>query len=58
MHALWNTHEAAAYLGLAPNTLTNRRCLGTGPTYLRIGGRIRYRPSDVIAWANAGEVAA
>lgn len=39
--------EAADYLGLSPKTLANWRSAGTGPTHLRVGGRIQYRVQDL-----------
>ena len=35
--------EAGKRLGLSPRTLANLRSRRTGPPYLRVGGRIRYR---------------
>lgn len=40
----------AAYLGVAPKTLSNWRALGEGPRYVRLGkshARIVYRVSDL-----------
>lgn len=43
--------SAAIYLGnLSPRTLRNWRNRGVGPVYLRIGGRVVYRVSDLDAW--------
>jgi hypothetical protein len=41
---------AAAYIGVAPKTLSNWRALGEGPPYVRLGkshARIVYRVSDL-----------
>lgn len=39
--------------GIPLGTLAYWRHAGTGPAYLRLGGRvIRYRKSDVDAWMN------
>ncbi len=35
-------------------TLRNQRVKGGGIPYLRLGGSVRYRLSDVIAWEQAG----
>jgi len=40
----------AEYLGVAEQTLANWRSQGGGPTYTKIGGRIRYQKGDVQAW--------
>ncbi len=37
-------------------TSANYRCSGVGPAYHKIGRRILYRRSDVIAWLNARRV--
>lgn len=37
-------------------TLANWRVAGTGPIYVRIGGNIRYRIKDVIAWEDENTV--
>lgn len=42
--------EAAAYLGKSPSWLHKSRMTGTGPTYLKIGGAVRYLPTDLDAW--------
>ncbi len=33
--------------GIAPKTLQNWRCVGKGPPYIKIGGRILYRREDI-----------
>ena len=49
---LVNDVTAAEILGLSVITLRNWRCLGKGPRYLKLNGRaIRYRVSDLLAWA-------
>lgn len=45
--------EAADLLRLAPGTLQNRRILGSGPPFLKLGDRIVYSRADLIAWAEA-----
>ena len=45
--------EAAALLGLKPQTLRKWRLIGTGPVYIRLGGpagRVAYRRVDIDAW--------
>ena len=47
--------QAAKKLALAPRTLRNWRVRGCGPPFIRISARcIRYRVSDIEAWASAG----
>lgn len=43
--------EAAAFLDLTPNTLAVFRCTGRHALpFLKIGGNVRYRRSDLEAW--------
>ena len=54
-HELLLTEQAAQYLKLSPSTLAKLRLSGNGPQFLRLAGRsIRYRRSDLDAWAAAG----
>ena len=48
--------EAALYLRVAEKTLTNWRCRSVGPRYLKIGGIILYRRSDLDAFLEASLV--
>lgn len=48
-----STKDAASYLGLAKTTLDKCRHFGGGPKYYRFGGAIRYRLSDLDAWAES-----
>lgn len=43
-------HELAEKWGISPRTLQRWRWLNQGPNYLKIGGRVRYRPEDVDAF--------
>ncbi len=45
-----DTREAAALVGLSPRTLDSYRCTGAGPRYYRLGGCVRYRETDLVAW--------
>ncbi len=45
--------EAATYLRLAPATLANRRTVGDGPPFLKLGAKIVYSRRDLDAWAAA-----
>lgn len=55
---LLTTDEVAERLGLATGTLRNWRTRKTGPAFIRVGGRIRYREAVVEAWLTAQEGAA
>ena len=46
-----DTSAAAAWLGLSPRTLEGYRVSGGGPAIHRFGNRVRYRQSDLDAWA-------
>lgn len=46
----------ADYLGVAVRTLENWRCRRYGPRYVKIGGSVRYRQSDLDAWLAAQTV--
>lgn len=35
---------------LSPRTLEKWRSLGTGPAYIKVGGRVRYLLEDVLAY--------
>ena len=42
--------DAADILLLSPRTLDRYRADGTGPAYYKLGGRVRYKRSDLMAW--------
>lgn len=48
------TPEAARYLGLSGRTLEKHRMFGTGPAYLKLGGRVVYVLEDLQRWARRG----
>ena len=51
MYKLFNTHEAAQYLGLSQTCLEHWRMLRTGPPFVRVSARcIRYRLEVLEAW--------
>ncbi|MCY3598065.1 MAG: helix-turn-helix domain-containing protein [Rhodospirillales bacterium] len=43
--------KAGQLLGLSHRTLDRYRATGRGPAWYKFGGAVRYRRSDVIAWA-------
>ena len=55
MKKLLSTKEAAEYLGLAPITLSKKRCYPKpgDPAYIKCGSAIRYRIEDLDAWVLA-----
>lgn len=44
------SHQLAEVLNRKPNTLEQWRTHGTGPAYVRIGGRVMYDLEVVRAW--------
>ena len=48
--ALATGAEVAEVLGIPEKTLTEWRCRGTGPEYLKVGRYVRYRWSAVNSW--------
>lgn len=54
---LLTTTQAAEILAISPKTLLNWRYERQGPPYIRLGGVIRYRETDLLAWVDAQAVA-
>ena len=50
---LLDTVEAARYVGLAARTLIRWRGEGSGPTFLKLGGAVRYEMPELDRWINA-----
>ncbi|OBJ18262.1 transcriptional regulator [Mycobacterium colombiense] len=50
-----STTEVSAELGIPVGTLRYYRSSGRGPASFRLGGRIRYRRADVMAWVDDQE---
>lgn len=50
MEKLIRIEEAAKLIGVPINTCRHWRARGIGPLSARIGRRVVYRESDVIAW--------
>lgn len=53
---LLSTAEAAAIIGLRPQTLRVMRCNGSGPRFVRLGkkhARAMYRREDLQEWIEA-----
>jgi predicted DNA-binding transcriptional regulator AlpA len=47
---LLNEYAVAEMLGISVATLRRWRLLQQGPTFLKVGVLVRYRPGDVTAW--------
>ena len=47
---LLNTLDAGRLIGVSGSTLARYRSENTGPAYVKIGGKVRYRRSDLEAW--------
>lgn len=54
---LLDTAEAAVYLRLATQTLAKWRSLGRGPSFVRLGGSVFYRLSELDQFIEAGVTA-
>jgi predicted DNA-binding transcriptional regulator AlpA len=50
----FTTREAAEILGLSRRTLEKHRTYGTGPRFLKLGGRVVYKIEDLRTWAECG----
>ena len=48
--ALFASPTIARVRTIAVATLERERAMKTGPRYFKVGGRVLYRKSDVIAW--------
>ncbi len=44
--------QAADYVGCSMKTLAMKRCTGTGPEFVKVGGRIFYYQADLDLWIN------
>lgn len=53
---LLTTHEVAEILRVGPRTIQTWRHLQRGPKFVRIGGLVRYRKSDVDAYIDTAAV--
>lgn len=51
---LVSTAKAAEMLDMSEGTLRYWRCAGIGPTYHRVGGRVRYDVTDLHTFVSAG----
>ncbi len=54
--ALLTRRQAAEFLGLKPQTLEVWAAKRTGPPFVRVGGVVRYRQSDLDEWIESRTV--
>jgi len=45
-------NEVAAYVHTTPEALAQKRYLGTGPKFVKLGRRVFYKWDDVYEWIN------
>lgn len=50
-----DNETAARMLGIAPHTLAKTRLTGAGPVHTKIGKRVIYRRSDLMAFIDASK---
>ncbi len=56
MEKVVNEHEASRVLNLAVQTLRNWRTMRRGPSYLKMGGSVRYNLRDLEAYCQRKRV--
>jgi Helix-turn-helix domain len=49
-----DAQNAAAYVGKTVKTMAMYRCAGTGPKFIKSGGKIFYYREDLDAWLREG----
>jgi DNA-binding transcriptional MerR regulator len=52
---LLSTKQVSEILNLPESTLRYWRCAGLGPSYVKLGGRIKYDEADVHAYVQANK---
>lgn len=50
---MFNEKEVAERLNCKVSTLRKWRLLGSGPAYVKVGRRVRYRETDLMAYLDA-----
>lgn len=50
IHSNLSAEQTAELLGIAKSTLSKMRLSGEGPTFIKMGRRVAYRPDDIQAW--------
>lgn len=51
---LLKPEQAGEFLGLSQNWLAKLRMRGDGPTFIRLGRKVRYSRADLEKWIEAG----
>ena len=54
---LLRTPDVAKMLGVSITKLEHMRCAGQGPTWIRVGRSVRYKPADIDAYLTANTFA-
>ena len=54
--SLLDALKAAEWTGLSTSTLAKLRLSGKGPTYVKLGRRVAYKPDDLDQWIEANRV--
>ena len=52
---LLKAREVSGMTGIPEGTLRYWRCAGLGPSYVKLGGRVRYDEADVDAYVKANK---
>lgn len=52
---LLTSKQAGNYLGIPAPTLAGWRCRKLGPTYVKVGGHVRYRKADLDSYIAQNE---
>jgi predicted DNA-binding transcriptional regulator AlpA len=50
LETLLNEHDVARVTGLSVASVRRWRLLRQGPTFIKIGAAVRYRPEDISTW--------
>jgi predicted DNA-binding transcriptional regulator AlpA len=50
---LLNEHDVARIIGLSVASVRRWRLLRQGPTYIKIGAAVRYKPEAIAAWLDS-----
>jgi predicted DNA-binding transcriptional regulator AlpA len=48
--------QASVYLGISDKTLQRHRINGTGPQFIKCGGRVLYDRNDCDAWMSSQKI--
>lgn len=49
----YDVKGAADYIGMSAAFLNRHRITGTGPTFIKLGGRVWYLQTDLDAWIDS-----